>query len=192
MAPVEERRFTPVPVTRVELAPPRARIAWSGVWGGFLIALAIWITLATLGTALGLSNVGVGSDLTATTFGKATTGWLYVTGLIALFFGGVFGARLAMVVDGAIAWLEATLIWSFALVLVTMLATTLVSVAAAHPVTANAVVQSNPALTTPGMLTAGAWLTFIGVVVAWIVTVAGSFWRRAQAQGRARSLGLAA
>lgn len=37
-----------------------------------------------------------------------------------------------------------------------------------------------------------AWFTFVGMIIAWIVTVVGSFWGRAQAVGRARELGLAA
>jgi len=189
---MHERRLAFEPVTRVELAPPRARIAWSGVWGGFLIAFGIWITLATLGAAVGLSNVRAGSDLTTTTMSRAATGWMYVAGLIALFFGGVFGTRLAMIVDGAIAWFEATLIWTFALVMLTLVTTMVGSMAAANPAAANAVAQSSAAATNPGTLSAGAWLTFVGIVVAWVVTVLGSFWGRAQARGRARSLGMAA
>src|SRR5215467_10132058 len=95
---IDDRRRRPFGgITRVELAPATARIAWSGVWGGFVIALGIWITLATLGTAVGLSSVGVRSGLTATAFSKGTTAWLYISGLVALFFGGVFGTRLALV-----------------------------------------------------------------------------------------------
>jgi hypothetical protein len=189
---IGDRRVVPRSVTRVELAPAMSRIAWSGVWGGFLIALGIWLTLATLGTAVGLSNIGPGSNMTATTMTKASGAWLYLSGLVGLFFGGVFGTRLSMTVDGAIAWLEATLIWTFALILTTGLATGLVSLAAAHPAATQAIVQSNPAVTNPGAITAGAWLSFIGIVVAWVVTVLGSFWGRAQARGRAQALGLAA
>ena len=189
--PFPDRRTFARTVTRVELAPPVARIAWSGVWGGFLIALGIWLTLITLGTGFGLSSMGPGSNL-ASTISRATGAWLYVSGLIALFFGGVFGARLAMVVDGAIAWLEATLIWAFGLILITALTTTLVGVAAVHPVAATEIAQANPALANTNAMTAAAWLTFFGIVIAWIVTVLGSFWGRAQARGRAQSLGLAA
>lgn len=190
--PFPDRRTFARTVTRVELAPAVARIAWSGVWGGFLIALGIWLTLITLGTGFGLSSLGPGSNLGASTISRATGGWLYVSGLIALFFGGVFGSRLAMVVDGAIAWLEATLIWAFALILITALTTAVVGVAAVHPVAASEIAQANPALANPNALTAAAWLTFFGIVIAWIVTVLGSFWGRAQARGRAQSLGLAA
>jgi hypothetical protein len=122
---------------------------------------------------------------------SATGTWLYISGLIALFFGGVFGTRLALIVDDTIAWLEATLIWSFALVLSTILGTTLASIAATHPVAANEIAQA-PAVTNPAAMTAGAWLAFIGIVLAWIVTVLGSLWGRAQSRGRARNLGLAA
>ncbi|HEX5476103.1 MAG TPA: hypothetical protein VFX12_15705 [Vicinamibacterales bacterium] len=194
-AAARERRFverrTPS-VTRVELAPALARVSWSGVWGGFLIALGIWITLAALGAGIGLSGLRPNVSVGTAGLGTATGAWLYVTGLIALFFGGAFGTRLAMVVDGAVAWLEATLIWTFALVLAMAGATALVSVAAAYPAAAQAVVQGNPAAAATGGMSAAAWLTFIGIVVAWVVTVVGSFWGRAQARGRAHALGLAA
>src|SRR5215813_9962403 len=142
---IDDRRRRPFGgITRVELAPAVARIAWSGVWGGFVIALGIWLTLAALGTAVGLSSVGADANVSAATMSRATGWWLYVSGLIALFFGGVFGTRLALIVDGAVAWLEATLIWSFALVLTTILGTTLASVAAAHPLAANDIAQAAP------------------------------------------------
>jgi hypothetical protein len=190
---VHDRRHRPFgAVTRVELAPAAARIAWSGVWGGFFIALGIWLTLTTLGTAVGLSTMNPGADLSADTASRASAAWLYISGLIALFFGGVFGTRLALVVDQAVAWMEATLIWSFALVLTMILGTTLLSIAAAHPVAASEIAQATPTVTTHGSMVASAWLGFIGIVIAWVVTVLGSFWGRSQARVRARTLGLAA
>jgi len=47
------------------------------------------------------------------------------------------------------------------------------------------------AVTRVELMTAGVWLAFIGIVLAWIVTVLGSLWGRAQSRGRARTLGLA-
>jgi hypothetical protein len=185
-----ERRTAAPAVTRVELAPPVARLSWSGVWGGFLIALGIYLVLATLGAAVTLSSGGAASAPNGAAMGKVMTAWLYVSALIALFFGSVFGARLALLVDGAIAWLEATLIWTFALVLTTLVAAAVLGVAAAYPEAVRAALQSSPAATNIGVLRASAWLTFIGMVVAWIVTVLGSFWGRAQARGRAHALGL--
>jgi hypothetical protein len=183
---VRDRRVSSGWVRRVELPPAMARIAWSGVWGGFLIALAIWITLTALGAAVGLSGARETANLPAATFGKASAAWLYVSALIALFFGGVFGTRLALIVDGAIAWLEATLIWTFALLLTTAFMTTLVGVAAAR---ATGITEPSPVMANPA---GGAWLTFAGIVIAWIVTVLGSLWGRAQSRSRAHTIGLAA
>ena len=182
---VRERRVSSGWRQRVELPPSMARIAWSGVWGGFLSAVGIWITLAALGAAVGLS--GARGTAGAAAFGRGSAAWLYISALIALFFGGVFGTRLALIVDGAIAWLEATLIWTFALLLTTAFTTTLAGVAAAREA-ANGVAQSGPVVVNPG----GAWMTFIAIVIAWIVTVLGSFWGRAQSRGRAHAIGLAA
>jgi hypothetical protein len=50
----------------------------------------------------------------------------------------------------------------------------------------------NTAVANPDAVRMSAWLNFFGIVVAWIVTVLGSFWGRAKARGRARQLGLAA
>jgi hypothetical protein len=163
-----------------------ARIAWSGVWGGFLIAIGIWITLVVLGAAVGLSRSS--ADLPAT-FGRASAAWLYVSALIALFFGAAFGTRLALIVDGAIVWLEATLIWTFALLLTTAFMTTLVGVAAARAGAATGMTESTPVMVNPA---GGAWLAFAGIVIAWIVTVLGSFRGRAQSVSRAHTIGLAA
>jgi hypothetical protein len=110
-------------------------------------------------------------------------------GLVALFFGGAFGTRLAMVLDEAITWLEVTLIWTFALVLVVLLGSGVLAEAATL---ARGVVQSNPIVANTGMMRAAGWLAFAGTILAWIVTVAGSFWGRAQARDRARTLRLAA
>jgi hypothetical protein len=187
-----ERHVTSGAVTRVELAPPVARVAWSGVWAGFLICLGIWLVLSSLGAAIGLSTIGPRLNVSGLEMGGATTAWVYVSALVALFFGAGFGARLALVVDGTVACLEATLIWTFALVLVTIAATTFAGIAAAHPAATQGMIQANPGATSPGAAIAGAWLTFLGIVVAWIVSVLGSFWGRAQARGRAQQLGLAA
>jgi hypothetical protein len=160
-----------------------ARIAWSGVWGGFLIAVGIWITLVALGAAVGLSRAGANLPVT---FDRASAAWLYVSALIALFFGAAFGTRLALILDGAIVWLEATLIWTFALLL-TAAFTALVGVAAARAAAANGVTTM---MANPGAR--GAWLMFAGIVIAWIITVLGSFRGRAQSVSRAHMIGIAA
>jgi hypothetical protein len=195
---IRERRATPPVatrvdtrlepgVTRVELGPRIAQVSWSGVWGGFLIAVGIFMVLCMLIGAIGLSMIGTGQTVTRT--GANMAGWVYLCGLVALFFGGACGTRLAMVLDDATAWLEATLIWTMALVVVTLLAT---GVAAGAANVARGVVQSNPTIVNGGMMRAAGWIAFAGTILAWIVTVAGSFWGRAQARDRARSLRLAA
>jgi hypothetical protein len=183
---VRNRRVSSGWVRRDEIPPAMARIAWSGVWGGFLIAVGIWITLIALGTAVGLSRAG--ANLPAT-FGRASAAWLYVSALIALFFGAAFGTRLALILDGAIVWLEATLIWTFALLL-TAFTMALLGIAAARAAAANAVTQSSTVIANPGAR--GAWLMFAGIVIAWIITVLGSFRGRAQSVTRAHMIGIAA
>jgi hypothetical protein len=163
-----------------------ARIAWSGVWGGFLIAVGIWITLVALGAAVGLTRAGANLPVA---FGRGSAAWLYISALIALFFGAAFGTRLALILDGAIVWLEATLIWTLALLLTTTFMTTLVGVAVARAGAATGVTEPTPVMMNPA---GGAWLAFAGIVIAWIVTVLGSFRGRAQSVVRAHAIGIAA
>src|SRR5262249_41629109 len=149
--------------------------------------VGIWITLVALGTAVELSRAG--ANLPAT-FGRASGAWLYVSALIALFFGAAFGTRLALVLDGAIVWLEATLIWTLALLLTAASTIALAGVAAAGEAAANGVTQSNAVIANPGAR--GAWLMFGGIVIAWIITVLGSFRGRARSVTRAHMIGIAA
>jgi hypothetical protein len=186
---IAERRTDYVPTTRVQLGPAIARASWSGIWGGFLLAIGIFLVLAALVGAIGLSQANPGASLRTMTYSGGTLVWLYIAALIGLFFGGALGTRLGMVVDSAAAWLEGSLIWVFMLLLAVGLATGIATfLASAAPAIQAQATSGVPA----ARMAAGGWWTFVGMIVAWIVTVLGSLWGRAAAEGRAHQLGLAA
>ena len=89
------------------------RVAWGGVWSGFLFSLGIFLLLTVLGMAIGISAVGIGTSdgASARSLGVGAAVWGAVTLLIALFVGGWVATRAGMVHDGATGMIEGVLIW---------------------------------------------------------------------------------
>lgn len=89
------------------------RVAWGGVWCGFLVAIGIFILLSVLGLAIGVSaaDVGPGEDGNARGLGIGAAIWSGLTLLIALFVGGMVATRAGMVYDRAAGMMEGVLIW---------------------------------------------------------------------------------
>jgi hypothetical protein len=89
------------------------RVAWGGVWSGFLVALGAFMLLAVLGMAIGVTaaDVGTASDTSARSAGISAGIWGGVSLLIALFIGGLVATRSAMIHDGAAGMIEGVLIW---------------------------------------------------------------------------------
>jgi hypothetical protein len=99
------------------------RLSWGAIFAGLFVATALHLTLALLGVAIGLSawDPAVPGGVRA---GQVATGvgiWTVVSGLIALFIGGMTTGRLAGVLtrkDGA---LHGVVVWSLTMVLITWL-----------------------------------------------------------------------
>lgn len=89
------------------------RVAWGGVWSGFLVALGAFLLLTVLGMAIGVTaaDVGTPDDTSARSAGISAGVWGGVTLLIALFIGGLVATRSAMIHDGAAGLIEGVLIW---------------------------------------------------------------------------------
>lgn len=89
------------------------RVAWGGVWSGFLVAVGVLLLLSVLGLAIGISaaDIGPGEDANAKGLGIGAAIWSGVTLLIALFVGGMVATRTGMVHDGTTGMIEGVLIW---------------------------------------------------------------------------------
>ena len=104
--------------TVVAQSAPARRISWGAVIAGAVIALAVQILLAMLGTGIGASTVDPlpGGDVpSAGAFGIGAAVWWGVSSLLALYAGGWVAGRLSAVslsVDGA---LHGILTWALAM-----------------------------------------------------------------------------
>lgn len=109
---------TSTDVVRTEdVTPVRSRIGWGAVFAGFMVALAMYILLSLLGTAVGLSVVrSVRDDV----LGYAAIAWSIVTILVSMFMGGWVMTQLEVgenrgeaVLHGIILWgvMFAALLW---------------------------------------------------------------------------------
>ena len=103
------------------------RISWQAVIAGVVIALAIQILLAMLGTGIGASTVDPlqsGESPSASAFGIGAALWWGISSLIALFVGGWVAGRLSGMphpVDGG---LHGLLAWALALLATVYLVST--------------------------------------------------------------------
>jgi hypothetical protein len=89
------------------------RVAWGGVWTGYLVAIGAALLLGVLGLAIGVSaaDVGPGEDLNAKGLGLGAVIWSGLTLLVSLFIGGLVATRTGMVHDRATGVIEGVLIW---------------------------------------------------------------------------------
>jgi hypothetical protein len=85
---VERREYSPV---------VRKRTSWGAIFGGSFIALGIMMILGTLGLAVGATVIdpATADPSDARAFGIGGAIWWIVSGMIALFGGGVAAGRLA-------------------------------------------------------------------------------------------------
>lgn len=89
------------------------RVAWGGIWSGFLFALGVFLLLSVLGMAIGISTADIGTPngTSARSIGIGASVWSAVTLLIALFVGGWAATRSSMVHDGTAGMIEGVLVW---------------------------------------------------------------------------------
>lgn len=100
------------------------RVAWGGVWSGFLVGTGVFLLLSTLGLAIGIStaNIGPTENLDASRIGTGAAIWSGLTLLVALFVGGMVATRTGMVHDKASGFIEGVLVWVLSILAVMYMA----------------------------------------------------------------------
>lgn len=89
------------------------RVAWGGVWSGFLVATGVFLLLSTLGLAIGVSSADVrpGEDASGRAFGISAAVWTGVSLLVSLFIGGLVATRSSAIHDRGAGLIDGVLIW---------------------------------------------------------------------------------
>ena len=87
------------------------RLSWGAVFAGFVVAMAIQITLGLLGIALGLSITSTGGLI-----------WAVLTILVALFVGGLTTGRLAGILRRSDGLLHGAVLWGLSTLVTVWLA----------------------------------------------------------------------
>ena len=121
-------------VTRTELhehtdivpvaAAQGLRVAWGGVWSGFLVATGIFLLLSILGLAVGVTTASVapGEGPDAGQLGLGAVIWSGVSLLIALFVGGFVATRTGQVYDRMAGTVEGVLVWVLSILAIVYMA----------------------------------------------------------------------
>ena len=97
---------------------PARRVSWAAVIAGAVIAVAVQVLLAMLGTGIGASTVDPlanGESPSAGAFGIGAAVWWAVSSLIALYVGGWVAGRLSGMLRPADGGLHGVLTWAVAL-----------------------------------------------------------------------------
>ena len=102
-------------VQQTQVIAPRDRVRWGPIFAGLLIALATFLLLTTLASAIGLATMGGDAG---PAIGIATG----VIALIAFFIGGFVAARTAAVRGRDNGLLNGFLVWALSIPLVLLLA----------------------------------------------------------------------
>lgn len=97
------------------------RLSWGAVVAGMFVATALHIVLALIGLAIGLGAWEAGDDVG--TLGAGVGIWTVVSGIIALFVGGMVTGRLAGILTRGDGILHGAVLWSLSTILAAWLIT---------------------------------------------------------------------
>lgn len=99
------------------------RLSWGAVLAGLVVATALHLTLALLGVAIGLSawDPAVPGGTRAGDVAAGVGIWTAISGLIALFIGGMTTGRLAGVLNRKDGALHGVVMWGLTMILITWL-----------------------------------------------------------------------
>ncbi len=110
--------------------PLAKRISWPAIIAGAVIALAVQMLLAMLGTGIGASTVDPlvnGESPSAGAFGIGAALWWGISSLVALFFGGWIAGRLSGMQRATDGGLHGLLTWALSLLATVYLVSTAAS-----------------------------------------------------------------
>jgi len=100
---------TATAVQQTELAPVRTRVSWSSVFAGAVVALAVYVLLGMLGTALGFTIADRGaSDRTLSIYAAL---WALISVLVSLFVGGFVTSQCSVGQTQAEAAIHGVILW---------------------------------------------------------------------------------
>jgi hypothetical protein len=92
-------------------------VSWSGIWAGFMCAIAVLVVLTALGIAIGISvldaNPAGATNAQGWTIGAGL--WMFFTFIIALFAGGFTAARTGLYTTRPAAGVIGTAVWVLAI-----------------------------------------------------------------------------
>lgn len=91
------------------------RLSWGAILAGMFVATALHIVLALLGTAIGFAAWEPGERVD--TLGAGLGIWVVVSGIIALFIGGLITGRLAGILTRGDGALHGVVLWSVSTIL---------------------------------------------------------------------------
>ncbi len=118
---------TPDPVGVEDLIPVRSRISWGAIFGGAVVALAIYFVLTLLGTALGITvatqtNVRNSETGMNAVFGAGIV-WAVAATILALFAGGWVASQLSVGESPREAAVYGVVVWGTVLAMLLFLLT---------------------------------------------------------------------
>lgn len=109
------------PVQTSDVLPVRSRVAWSAIFAGTFVAIAMCVLLGWLGVALGIS---VSDQAEGQTLGIAAGIWMAVTLLLSLFLGGFVASRCTVGENTTEAVFYGALVWGGVLTFMGLFAAT--------------------------------------------------------------------
>jgi hypothetical protein len=113
-----EATATPAPAVATPAPVSVVKLSWAGLIGGIVVAVGVWVLLTVLGLAVGLSSFDPSGTMpSAKTLGIGTGIWSIAVSMIALFVGGLVGARTSGILDRPTGALHGAVLWSLATIL---------------------------------------------------------------------------
>jgi hypothetical protein len=108
---------------RVEdVLPVRSRVSWQAVFAGAVIAVAMYVVLVMLGSAVGVSLSD--TDIRNRTLGIAAAAWLVISLIASLFVGGFITTQCSVGENRQEAVVHGVLTWAAVVLIMTVMTTT--------------------------------------------------------------------